>query len=85
MPSEMLLSDATAHKKGRSTAPLLVELPGNETEHLPGKMLSDLGFRSISFQFGTARYLRFRFRVLTASRALASRRELPESRGWIRA
>ncbi len=62
-----------------------VELPGIETDALPGNMPSELRFRSVSVPFSPVRYLRFRSRVLTASRALASRRELPESRGWIRA
>lgn len=62
-----------------------MELPGIETELLPGKMHPELRFRYVSFQFSTSRYLRFRFRILTASRALASRREPPQSRRWINA
>ena len=46
-----------------------VELPVFEPELLPGKMRSELLFRYVSFPFGPAHYLRFRFRVLTASRA----------------
>jgi len=48
----------------------VVELPGIEPDALPGNMLSELQFRYVSVQFGTARYLRFRFQVLTASRAV---------------
>jgi hypothetical protein len=55
-----------------------VELPGIEPELLPGKMHSGLLFRYVSFPFSPARYLRFRFRVLTASRVVAHRRELPD-------
>ena len=44
-----------------------MELPGIEPELLPGKMHSELLLRSAWFHFGPARYLRFRFRVLTAS------------------
>ncbi len=51
------------------TRSFVVELPGIETEHLPGIMHSELVFRYVSFPFSPARYLRFRFRVLTASRA----------------
>jgi hypothetical protein len=47
-----------------------VELPGIETEHLPGKMHAELLFRYVSFPFVPARYLWFRFRVLTASRVI---------------
>ena len=47
---------------------LSVELPGIEPEPLPGKMPSELLFRYVSFPFSPARYLRLRFRVLTASR-----------------
>lgn len=45
-----------------------VELPGIETDSLPGNLASDLTVRFDSVQFSTARYLRFRFGVLTASR-----------------
>jgi hypothetical protein len=45
----------------------MVELPGIETDALPGNMPSELPVRSVSFHFGPVRYLRFRFRVLTAS------------------
>jgi hypothetical protein len=47
-----------------------VELPGIEPEHLPSIMRSELRFRYVSFQSSPARYLRFRFRVLTASRVI---------------
>jgi hypothetical protein len=52
-----------------------VALPGIETEHLPGIMRSELGFRYVAFPFVTASYLRFRFRVLTASRVINPRYE----------
>jgi hypothetical protein len=44
-----------------------VELPGIETDALPGNLVAQLPFRSMSVQLSNARYLRFRFRVLTAS------------------
>jgi hypothetical protein len=47
---------------------LSVELPGIETDALPGVLASDLPVRSISVQFSPARYLRLCLRVLTASR-----------------
>jgi hypothetical protein len=50
----------------------LLELPGIEPDALPGNMPSELQFRSVSFRFSPARYLRFRSRVLTASRAVAT-------------
>ena len=50
-----------------SDLPFLVELPGIEPELRPGKMHSELLFRSVWFRFSPARYLRFRYRVLTAS------------------
>jgi hypothetical protein len=56
-------------KKGRISAALFVELPGIETDALPGNLGSELPVRSISVEFGPARYLRLCFRVLTASRA----------------
>ena len=55
-----------------SPGPLVVELPGIEPELLAGKMACGLPFRYISFPFSAARYLRFRFRVLTASRVIKS-------------
>jgi hypothetical protein len=55
-----------------------VELPGIEPELLPGKMHSGLLFRYVSFPFSPARYLRFRFRVLTASRVVAHRASFPD-------
>lgn len=45
-----------------------VELPGIETDALPGNMPSELQVHSVSFQFSPARYLRFHSQVLTASR-----------------
>jgi hypothetical protein len=78
-------------KKGRISAALLVELPGIETDALPGNMAPDLPVRSISDQFSPARYLRFRFRALTASRVITpSRQQLDPasvfavSRSWPR-
>ena len=50
-----------------------VELPGIEPADLPGNMRPDLPVRSVSLRFSTCHYLRIRFRVLTASRAV----------GWI--
>jgi hypothetical protein len=47
-----------------------VELPGIEPDALPGNLPAELSVRSVSFRFSTSRYLRFRFRVLTASRAV---------------
>jgi hypothetical protein len=47
-----------------------VELPGIEPDALPGKMHPDLPGRYVSFQFSPVRYLRFRSRVLTASRRI---------------
>lgn len=49
------------------TSSFSVELPGIEPDALPGNLGSELPVRSISAQFSTAHYLRFRFRVLTAS------------------
>jgi hypothetical protein len=46
---------------------MLVELPGIEPAALPGLLPSELPVRYVSFRFNTARYLRFRLRVLTAS------------------
>jgi hypothetical protein len=50
-----------------------VELPGIETDALSGNLASNLQFRDVSLQFSTSHYLRIRFRVLTASRALHNR------------
>jgi hypothetical protein len=50
-----------------------VELPGIETDALPGNLASNLQFRYVSLQFSTSHYLRIRFRVLTESRALHNR------------
>jgi hypothetical protein len=55
-------------KKGRISAALLVELPGIEPDALPRLLAVALPVCSRSVRFSTARYLRFRFRVLTASR-----------------
>ncbi len=55
---------------------LLVGEGGLEPPRLPGKTPVYLRFRSVSFQFSPARYLRFCFRVLTASRAVASGTDL---------
>jgi len=48
----------------------VVELPGIEPVCLPGNMPSELPVQSRSFRFSPVEYLRFRFRVLTASREL---------------
>jgi hypothetical protein len=61
------------------TSAFSVELPGLETDALPGKMHSGLLFRYVSFPFSPARYLRFRFRISTASRVVL--RELSMSGG----
>jgi hypothetical protein len=50
------------------TSIFYVELPGIETDDLPGLLGSQLPVRSVSFRFVPARYLWFRFRVFTASR-----------------
>ena len=55
---------------------LRVELRGFEPPGSTAEMRSELQVRSVSFQFSPARYLRFRFRVLTASRAADSVRSL---------
>jgi hypothetical protein len=49
-----------------------VELPGIEPGSLPGLLAFEQAFRSVSVLFSTVRYLRFRSRVLTASRGLAA-------------
>jgi hypothetical protein len=49
----------------------VVELPGIEADALPGSLPSELPAGSDSVQFSATRYLRFRFRVLTASRAVS--------------
>jgi hypothetical protein len=56
------------------TSFFFVELPGIEPELLPGKTLSGLHFRSNSFQFGTPRYLRFRFSGLDGVKSFRSAR-----------
>ena len=50
-----------------------MELPRIEPAALAGLFASDLPVRYGSFRFIPARYLRIRFRVLTASRALHNR------------
>jgi hypothetical protein len=50
------------------TCYFVVELPGIEPASLPGNLPSELQVRSVSVRFIPARYLRFRSRVLTASR-----------------
>jgi hypothetical protein len=50
-----------AIQKGCVPAALLVELPGIETDALPGNMLSELPVRSVSVRLSTSHYLRFRF------------------------
>jgi len=47
---------------------LLSGAAGIEPELLPGRMHSERRFHSVSFRFGPVRYVRIRFRVLTASR-----------------
>jgi hypothetical protein len=42
---------------------------GIEPDALPGLLLPEMPFRYVSFPFSPVRYLRFRSRVLTASRA----------------
>src|SRR5271163_3011103 len=59
------------------TSTFSVELPGIEPDALPGLLPSKLPVRYISVRFGPVRYLRFRSRVLTASRAVTYLRELP--------
>jgi len=54
------------------TSTFSVELPGIEPVALPGLLLPELPVRSDSAQFSTTRYLRFRSRALTASRASAA-------------
>ena len=48
-----------------------VELRGFEPLRLPAEIQFDLQVRSISVRFSPAGYLRFCFRVLTASRVIA--------------
>ena len=64
-----------------SDLPFLVELPGIEPELLPGLLPSHLQFRHVSVRFSPAHYLPFRSRVLTASRAVTYRSELPRPIG----
>jgi hypothetical protein len=56
----------------------LVELPGIEPDALPELLPSELPVRYVSFRFSSARYVRFRSRVMTASRVVAHWRELPD-------
>lgn len=60
-------------QQGQTSMP--VELPGIEPEALPGLLESELRFRYVSFRFSPVRYLRFCFRVLTASRLISRKRE----------
>ena len=53
-----------------------MELPGIEPAYLPGNLPAELPFRSTSVRFSPVRYLRFRSRVLTASRAVTYRIDL---------
>jgi hypothetical protein len=69
-----LICGEVAKQKGPLTCgPSVVELPGIETDALPASLHPELQFRYFPFPFSPARYLRFRFRVLTASRAGSSR------------
>ena len=78
-PSSLLSDDAieTASVQVTHSGVAQVELPGIEPELLPGSMPSELQFRYVTIRFSPARYLRFRSRVLTASRAGNCLRELP--------
>jgi hypothetical protein len=49
--------------------PSVVELLGVELACQPSDFASELRFRSVAFRFTRARYMLFRSRVLTASRA----------------
>jgi hypothetical protein len=64
------VNDVPRHMCTMSRDIALVELRGFEPPRLPGKTPVYLRFRSVSFQFSPARYLRFCSRVLTASRAI---------------
>jgi hypothetical protein len=68
--------DNWSRKNAADPSAFSVELPGIEPVSLPGDLRSDLQFRFISFQFSTSHYLRFRSRVLTASRAVTYRIDL---------
>jgi hypothetical protein len=57
----------------------MVELRRFAPQLLPAEIPLDLQIRSVSFRFVPARYLRFRSRVLTASRAATDFPELPVS------
>jgi hypothetical protein len=59
-----------------------VELPGIEPVSLPGDLASELPVRSVSVRFSTTRYLRVRFRVLTASRVVTNARSSPPGQGY---
>jgi hypothetical protein len=56
-----------------------VELPGIEPAALPALLSAELQFHYASSRPSPVRYLRFRFRTLTASRAVTYRRGLPVS------
>jgi hypothetical protein len=47
-----------------------MELPGIETDALPGLLPCERRFHYVSFLLSPTRYLRFRSRLLTASRAV---------------
>jgi hypothetical protein len=77
--SQLPTVDENEYRPGPTalTCTFLVELPGIEPELLPGKMHAELLFRYVSFPFSPARYVRFRFRVLTASRVVTDPQGLP--------
>ncbi len=68
MKGELVMAHATL------TGTLLVQLPGIETDALPGFFRPELQFRYVPFRFSPARNLRYRFRVLTASTATWAQR-----------
>ena len=61
------LPERTVDRKGPHLSGPFVELPGIETDALPGILDSEQQFRYASFPFSPARYQRLCFRVLTAS------------------
>jgi hypothetical protein len=48
-------------RRAADQRPFFLELPGIEPAALPGDMHYELQLRSVSFRFGPAHYLRFRF------------------------
>ena len=64
---------------------LLVELPGIETDALPGNMPSELRFRSVSVPFSPVRYLPVSFSGLDGVKSLHSRTSLSRGAGVPRA